>query len=109
MALGTGFYFAVEFVVAAIRDVSLLGQWDDIPGQVVFTLILWGPFFLYLLAIRGATLTIWIGGALLLLGLYAYARALTGEDSTSGLQVLWLPLIGYPLVVIAGFIDRLSR
>lgn len=75
----------------------------------ILTALLWGPFLLYLLFIRGEVATVVVGTLLVTVAAYAYMWATTGDASTLALNILWLPFIGYPLVLITGLARRRRR
>jgi hypothetical protein len=102
------FFFGIV-AIAAVSGIKFGGDWGDLPGYALFAAVLWGPFLLYVLGVRTQIGTVAIGAILVGVAGYAFIRATTGEHSTSGLQILWLPLIGYPLVLVAALIDRWSR
>ncbi len=50
-----------------------------------------------------------VGAALAALELWSIWAAVTGESSTSGLAILWIPFAGIPLVLVGWLLQTWSR
>jgi hypothetical protein len=89
---------------------ELSGQrWSFIASGLLFGGIVLGPYVIYYFGITAKELSVVIGAVLIGLTIWAVYAAFTSPSSTGGLKILWVPFIGYPLVLVAVFIDWLSR
>ncbi len=67
------------------------------------------PCFAYAVVIYRRTFVIGVGAALAALELWSIWAAVTGESSTSGLAILWIPFAGIPLVLVGWLLQTWSR
>lgn len=96
--------FGMSFWVALSE-----GDWAHVPASLPFALLILGPFAIYYFLISSREFLLVIGVSLVCVSAWAVLRAFTDTNSTAGLNVLWIPTIGYPLAAIGALLDRISR
>lgn len=101
-------------VLAVFAAIKAMGYqaWGFIGSALLMAALLFGPFVIYHFALRTPEFSIGIGVLLVAAAIYSVVEminAMGRGSSTAGLALLWLPLIGYPVVAVGAFLDRLSR
>ena len=76
---------------------------------LVLGLVLWGPFLLYFAAIRTRPGTLIVGIGLLSITAWAFWLAFTDDNSTAAANLLWIPLVNYPMVAAAWAAERFTQ
>ena len=84
---------------------------SDLPlvTTLVFLAIMAAPPVLYATLIHRKLPVIVVGAALTALELWSIWAAQTGESSTSGLALIWIPFGGIPLVLIGRIVQTWAR
>ncbi|MDP9067904.1 MAG: hypothetical protein M3N53_06110 [Actinomycetota bacterium] len=99
---------ALVLVGAAVLAALRSGDWGFVGAEILMLLVLLGPFFIYYFVLRTAEFSIAIGALLVATATYAavdFLRATDRGSSTAALAVLWVPMIGYPVVAVGAFLD----
>jgi hypothetical protein len=95
-------------IVSAVVDRSLPAG-DDLSIGLGAVALLLAPVALYAAFIRTDALVVVVGTGLVALQTWSTWAAFTGESSTSGLAILWIPVAGVPFVLVGWFVDAMAR
>lgn len=99
---------AMMIVVSAVVDQYLSIAEDVVLGLVSGGLLV-APAALYAAVIRADPLVVVVGGGLVALQTWSAWWAFTDDASTAGLALIWIPFAGIPFVLVAWFLEVLSR
>ena len=82
---------------------------EEPAAAILFAGLAIGPFVLYAATVRSREVAWAAGVALVLLTGWAVFRAFTDSNSTAGANLLWIPVVGYPVAIAGALFDRTVR